>query len=64
QALEIEPDDSILLVNKGNALVGLERDEEAIEIYNKAIELNPEEEVAYYGRGLANFYLEQFLYAA
>ena len=36
---------------KGNCLYVLNRKEEAIESYNKAIELNPKNDSAYYNKG-------------
>lgn len=59
--LEKEEDDYYLLTNKGNALFGLERNEEALEAYNKAIELAPENyPFGWYGRGITNYCLGNY----
>ncbi|MGK7886640.1 MAG: tetratricopeptide repeat protein, partial [Crocosphaera sp.] len=59
--LETPPKDSdeITWLNYGNQLFRLEREEEAITAYEKALEINPDFPEAYYGLG---FMYEQLMY--
>ncbi len=41
-SLEIDDKNPITYYNYGNLLVDMQRDEEAIEMYKKALEINPE----------------------
>ncbi len=50
RALEIDPVDSNLLVNKGDALTNLGRYEEARQCYDKVLEKNPNSSMALYNK--------------
>ena len=52
-------DDSDAWFNKGNSLVKLERHEEAIECFDKAIRLNPEDYDAWHNKGSSLAQLER-----
>ena len=45
---------------RGNDYSNLGQYERAIEDYKKAIELNPNDDVAYYYRGIAYYFLNQY----
>lgn len=51
QALELMPDTPSEYVNYGNVLSSFQRNEEALESYDKAIDLNKKALYAYYGKG-------------
>ena len=46
--------------NRGNAYLSLDKYQQAIEDYNKAVELNPEYALAYYNRGNAYLSLDKY----
>jgi len=60
QAIRLNPKYSAAYYNRGNAKVGLEQHEAAIQDYNEAIHLNPKYSDAYYNRGLAKAHLQQY----
>ena len=53
KAIELEPDDADIYINRGAAYAALAEYESAIADYNKAIELDPDNATAYNNRGLA-----------
>lgn len=59
KSLLIVPNRDMEYVNKGNALYGLYRYEEALESYNQALELG-DEKYAHYGKGRVLFDLERY----
>jgi len=50
KALEIDPDDSNVLVNKGDALTNLGRYEEAMKCYDKVLSQKPNSSMALYNK--------------
>ena len=50
KALEIDPDDSNVLVNKGDALTNLGRYEESKQCYDKVLSQNPNSSMALYNK--------------
>lgn len=58
--LEKDAKDHFLLTNKGNALFGLGRNEEALAEYDKVISLVPNYPFAWYGKGISNYYLKNY----
>ncbi|MCR2806881.1 S41 family peptidase [Paenibacillus soyae] len=64
RSLLLLPNTEAEYVNKGNALYGLNRSEEALEQYNLAIEDNRRSESAYYGRGMIYYDEGKFKEAA
>jgi len=50
KALAIDPDDSNVLVNKGDALTNLDRYEEAKQCYDKVLSQNPNSSMALYNK--------------
>ena len=50
---DLEPDNAAAYYNKGIALRNLEKYDEAIACYDKAIELEPDNAAAYYNKGIA-----------
>jgi tetratricopeptide (TPR) repeat protein len=50
KALEIDPKDANVWVNKAVALHKLEKYDEAIECYDKALEIDPEDSTARYDK--------------
>ncbi|MGF1521126.1 MAG: substrate-binding domain-containing protein [Leptolyngbyaceae cyanobacterium] len=53
QALEMEPDDLVAWLGKGNVMTKANRFDEAIFCFDKAIELNANTAAAWYGKGMA-----------
>ena len=53
RALEINPKAVSVYSNRGNALMGLQRPDEALASYDKALTLKPDHLMAHYNRGLA-----------
>jgi tetratricopeptide (TPR) repeat protein len=64
RALELNPDDSIVLNNKGLELDKLGRCEEALQAYDRALELNPDYYDAWHNKGVALHKLGQYEEAA
>lgn len=60
KALELIPNDIETLTNKGNALAGLKKYEEAIACYDKVISQENQFYMAYLNKGLAKIELEQY----
>lgn len=59
--IEKDKDDYFLLTNKGNALFGLGRNEEALVEYDKVIELAPENySYGWYGKAVSNYHLKNY----
>jgi tetratricopeptide (TPR) repeat protein len=59
--LEKDNKDYYLLTNKGNALFGLGRNEEALVEYDKVIKLAPKDyPFGWYGKAISNYYLENY----
>ncbi len=59
EALAIQPDMGEAFVNRGAALIGLKRNQEALDEINRGLALNPEEpEKAYGNRALAKWNLD------
>lgn len=58
--LEKDAKDYFLLTNKGNALFGLGRNEEALVEYDKVISLNSNYLHAWYGKGISSYYLKNY----
>lgn len=56
----MNPTDFEAYNNKGTALNKLKRYQEAIEFYNKSIELNPTYSAVYNGKGIALSNLERY----
>jgi len=52
QAIQLDPNFATAYVNKGNALWGLKRYEEALAAYEQAIQLAPKYAPAHSGKGL------------
>ena len=53
KALEIDPNDTMALYNKGTALLALGRSEEAIVCFDKAIQINPLDADSWHKKGMA-----------
>jgi|GEM_PF-3213829 len=58
--LEKNAKDCFLLTNKGNALFGLGRNEEALVEYDKVISLAPDYSSGWYGKGISNYCLKNY----
>lgn len=52
-ALEIDSQSAVIHYKKANILQGLNRFEDAIQSYNKALDINPNHAPTYYNRGIA-----------
>jgi tetratricopeptide (TPR) repeat protein len=53
KSLKFKQSDDLNYINKGNALFGLKKYDDAIECYNLALDKNKESKYAYYGKGLS-----------
>ena len=51
--LAIDPDNAMTLVNKGADLVSLDRNFEALQLYEKAAQISPNWGIPWYNKGLA-----------
>jgi tetratricopeptide (TPR) repeat protein len=51
--------DSDAWFNKGNALANLNKYDEAITVFDKAIEINPQDSITWYSKGVALSYLNR-----
>lgn len=62
KALSIEPNDAVEFIIKGNALYSLNRYDEALTYYHKAIEKSKDSDSAsaYYGKGLIYFEMDNY----
>lgn len=58
--LEKDDKDCFLLTNKGNALLGLRRNEEALVEYDKVTSLASDYSSGWYGKGISNYYLKNY----
>jgi tetratricopeptide (TPR) repeat protein len=59
--IEKDNNDYYILTNKGNALFGLNKNEEALEIYDKVIGIAPTTyPYGWFGKGISNYYLHNY----
>ncbi|KAM3133131.1 hypothetical protein pb186bvf_014707 [Paramecium bursaria] len=58
-AIKLNANNAIIYYNKGNSLYNLERYQEAIQMYNEVIKLNPDDIEAYIYKGFLLLYNKQ-----
>ena len=60
RALELRPDDPVILNNRGVTYSALERHDEALADYNRALELKPDDPEILNNRGVTYYHLERY----
>lgn len=60
KSLSIDPSDYITMVNKGNALISIEKYQEALECYNMSLNVKENYAHALYGKGLVYYTIKEY----
>lgn len=60
QAIQLDPNDPIIHLSKGNALIKLKRYEEALAVYDQALRLDPNNAGACKNKGYTLFFLKRY----